>query len=246
MSGDGLSNTGSRGVSDAPGVAGKRFLGRSLMLRKEFGDMILRGVKTSTIRLGYIVPKSRELIIHSGGRPIARVEIEDVLYKRLDQLGDEDARREGYESVSKLVRELRRIYGKRLYRHDVLTIIRFRVLERLDDRVPEKPYMGLDIRDIARLSLNHLSNELDDLEKRVLNMIAGGDSIRRVSQKLFGGIERRYIVRRILKRCLDKLVSRGIVKASREAEGRGSDIKMPSPQSNTEAKSFHRREPCSQ
>lgn len=212
MSGYGIDNVGSKGVSNVSGEVRKRFLGRYLMLRKEFGDMILRGVKTSTIRLGYIVPRSRELIIHSGGRAIARVEIEDVLYKRLDELSDEDAHREGYESVSQLIRELRRIYGQRLYRHDILTIIRFRVVEKLDDRIPVKPYMGLDIRDIARLSLQHLYSELDDLEKRVLSMIAGGASIRRVSQRLFGGIERRYIVRRILKNCLGKLVSRGIVK----------------------------------
>ncbi|NAZ13775.1 MAG: ASCH domain-containing protein [Desulfurococcales archaeon] len=192
----------------------KKFIGRNLMVRRKYGEMILKGIKTSTIRIGYIVPKKKEIIIHSGGKPIAKALIEEVLYKKLSELNDEDARREGFRNVKELIKELRKIYGRKLDKDQIFTIIRFRVTEDLSNLDPGKPYMGLDIRDIARLALQYLDNELDELEKKVLIMIRENFSIRAVSYKIFGDIEKRYIVRKILKKVLNILIERGIIGSS--------------------------------
>jgi hypothetical protein len=70
-----------------------------IMVKKEFAELILKGVKTTTIRLGKVVPRSREIIIHSGGRPIAKAIIESIEYKKVKELTVEEANSDGYERM---------------------------------------------------------------------------------------------------------------------------------------------------
>lgn len=73
-------------------------------------------VKTATIRLGKVVPKACKVIIHSGGRPIARAVIMGVTYKHIYELADEDARKDGYDSAEQLIKGLEKLYGRSIYR----------------------------------------------------------------------------------------------------------------------------------
>ncbi|RLE89356.1 MAG: ASCH domain-containing protein, partial [Thermoprotei archaeon] len=69
------------------------------MVKGEYVDLILKGVKRTTIRLGIIKPKYNKIMIHGGGKPIALAKITNVEYKRINELTDEDARKDGFPSL---------------------------------------------------------------------------------------------------------------------------------------------------
>ena len=114
------------------GKGGVRGLGRRLKFKKRYLQMILEGRKRSTIRLGRLVLRDRLLTIVGDGKPIALARVDEVIYKKVRELTDEDARVDGFRGLIDLFRELRRIYGDFGLEDDV-TIIRFTVLRRLDN-----------------------------------------------------------------------------------------------------------------
>jgi len=114
------------------GKGGVRGLGRRLKFKKRYLQMILEGRKRSTIRLGRLVLRDRLLTIVGDGKPIALARVDEVIYKKVRELTDEDARVDGFRGLIELFRELRRIYGDFGLEDDV-TIIRFTVLRRLDN-----------------------------------------------------------------------------------------------------------------
>ena len=135
------------------------YLRRHIMMRGEYARLLLSGRKKATIRLGKVVPKYNEVIIHSWGRPIAKARIVNVTYKRVKELTDDDARKDGFRSREELVRELRRVYGN-VKDDDLVTVIELEVTQRFDELVPEDPYLGLKPSDIGRLALRYLRDEL--------------------------------------------------------------------------------------
>ncbi len=187
-----------------------KFLGRHLMVKGEYVNAILSGAKKATIRLGKVIPKYKEMIVHGGGRPIAKIKITRVTYKKVKDLTDSDAIIDGFKSRDELIAALRKAYGE-VKDDDIVTIIEFEVEQRLDHIEPEEPYLGLEPADVARLALRYLAKELSDEEKRILLELTRSNSIRAVALKLYGSIERRYKVRRALRRALRMLVERGII-----------------------------------
>jgi hypothetical protein len=109
----------------------RSFLGRHIMLKKEYGELLLAGRKKATIRLGVVTPKYDELIVHSGGRPIAKVKITGVVVKRVGELTDSDAIIDGFRSRKELLESLRRAYGD-VRQDDLVTIIKFDVIQKYD------------------------------------------------------------------------------------------------------------------
>ncbi len=189
----------------------RKFLGRHLMVKGRYVDLILSGRKTLTIRLGIVKPRYEEIIVHGGGRPIAKVRIVRVYHKRVRELSDEDAWKDGFYSREELIRELKRIYGD-VRDDDWVTLIEFRVIQRLDQLPQEHPYMGLEPADLARLGLRYLSNELSMEERKVLLDLTRTNSIRATAYRLYGGIERRHLVRRVLRKVLNILREKGLIK----------------------------------
>ena len=189
----------------------KRFIGRHLMVKGKYVDLILSGKKTLTIRLGIVKPRYEEIIVHGGGRPIAKVKVTRVYHKRIKELSDNDAAKDGFRSREELVKELKRIYED-LNENDWVTLIEFKVIQRLDQLSQEHPYMGLEPADLARLGLRYLSNELNAEEKKILLDLTRTNSIRGTAYRLFGGIEKRHIVRRVLRKILNKLKDKGLIR----------------------------------
>ncbi len=187
-----------------------KYLGRHLMVKGRYVDLILSGRKTATIRLGVVKPKYEEMIVHGGGKPVAKIRVKRVMVKRVSELTDEDARLDGFETRDQLLDELRRHYGN-LSDNDRVTIIEFEVVQRLDHLEPQHPYMGLDPADVARLALRYLKPELERSEEEVLIDLTRTNSIRSTTLRLYGSLDARWRVRRVLKKALRELVRRGIV-----------------------------------
>ncbi len=179
------------------------------MVKGKFVDLILEGKKTSTIRLGYWVPKYDEIILHGGGRPFAVVRITKVERKRVSEINDEDAIRDGMNNKEELINELRKVYGN-LKEDYVVTIIHFEVKKKLTELDVKDPYMGLSPVEIARLALRYL-NDLNEEERKILTTLTRAGSLREAAIRLYGSIEARWRIRRVVKNALRKLVKKGIV-----------------------------------
>ena len=187
-----------------------KFLGRHLMVKGEYVNDILSGRKRATIRLGRVKVKYSELIVHGGGRPVAKVRVTNVVYKRVKELTDEDARKDGFKNVDELINALRKVYGE-VKPDDYVTIIEFELIQDLTSLEPQDPYLGLDPADVARLALRYLGDKLSDEEKKILKDLTSTNSIRATAVRLFGSIERRWRVRRVLRKALSELVRQGLL-----------------------------------
>ncbi len=194
--------------ANGAGRGRRQWLGRHLMLKGEYAELLLSGRKKATIRLGIVRPKYREVIIHGGGRPLAKALIEGVEVKRVRELTDEDARLDGFRSRRELLEALRRAYG-RMHDDDPVTILRLRVVGRLDVE-SDDPYMGLEPGDIARIALRYL-DDLGEEERRILRSLTQTNSIRKTAVQLYGGVERRWRVRQVLRRAMRDLRARGLL-----------------------------------
>ncbi|MFN4046594.1 MAG: ASCH domain-containing protein [Acidilobaceae archaeon] len=187
-----------------------RFLGRHLMLKEIYASMLLRGDKKATVRLGRVIPKYGEVIVHSGGRPICKARIVKVRYKRASELNDEDARIDGFDSVERLIKELKANYGD-ISPDAEVTIIELRVTKKLTELDHRDPYMGLTPVDIARLSLKYLKGSLTGRETRILEELARAGSLRGAAIRIYRNAEARTLVKRVVRRALRKLLEKGVI-----------------------------------
>ncbi|WP_238375051.1 ASCH domain-containing protein [Vulcanisaeta thermophila] len=182
------------------------YLGRHLMLRSKYLDKVRNG-RFTTIRLGIVRPRYREVFIHSGGMVIARARIVDIRYKRVGELTDEDARVDGFMSKDDLIRELRGIYGD-VGIDDWVTILTLEVTRFIG--VKDDGTEGLAPIDIARLALRYNAYYGDE-ERVILTTLISEGSVRRAAIKLFNSLDGRFVIRRVLNRVLKRLVRMGVI-----------------------------------
>jgi len=192
------------------------YLRRHIMVKGRFVKDILEGRKRATIRLGRVIPRYDEIIIHGGGRPIAKAKIVRVVHKRVRELTEEDAKKDGYSSVEELIRDLEKIYGIKLSPDDYVTIIEFEVVQRLDNLNPEDVYLGLSPVDLARIAYRYLRRELSPNDLKILDAVMRYRSIREASIKLFGSLNKRWIIRKVLRKCLRRLIEKGVLKVDED------------------------------
>ncbi len=188
-----------------------------LMMRKEHAEKLINGTKKATIRVGRYVALNKNVLIHSGGRPVAVAEIEDIEVKRVSELTDEDARQDGFKNRKELLEELRRIYG-RIDDDTLVSVIRIRNVRALKDAVYD-PYSGYRPEQIAKIALRYIPEFFSSDEILILENIAKYGSIRTVALKLFNDPLKRGRIRRVLRKAYSKLIDQGLLKRnSRENE----------------------------
>ena len=188
------------------------YLRRHIMVKGDFVDLILQGKKTTTIRLGRVIPRYKEMIIHGGGKPIAKIKMKNVIVKKVNELTDEDAKKDGFPSVKELLRNLEDVYQTKISDDDLVTIIEFEVIQKFNELLPKDPYLGLEPADIARLAMRYLRKDLGRDDYRILEAVARRNSIRSVAIELFGNLHSRWRIRRVLRKALKMLIERGFLK----------------------------------
>ncbi|MEM2024723.1 MAG: ASCH domain-containing protein [Desulfurococcaceae archaeon] len=194
-----------------------KFIGRHLMMKGIYVEKLLKGVKRATIRRGIVKPRYREVIIHAGGKPVAKARIVRVYHGKLKELGEYEARVDGYESTEELIADLKRIY-RGLSDDDAITVIEFRVTQKLEGPLVEGQYLESTPSDIAGLALRHLDKDLSDLEKKVLQDLARTGSIRKTAVNIFNDLSKRNLVRGILRKAVRLLSERGLNKKGNSAD----------------------------
>ncbi|NAZ27462.1 MAG: ASCH domain-containing protein [Thermogladius sp.] len=192
----------------------RRFLGRHILFKEEYAARLIEGSKTTTIRRGIVKPRYREVILHAGSRPIAVARVEYVYYKRLREISDDEAKRDGFENKAELVKTLKRIYpGMR--EDEYVTIIGLRVVKRVDTVNLNKPFGGLNPVELARIGLRYLSRELTDFESRLLLELTRTGDIDLTVERALGDPGKRDLLVDLLNRVLRLLVEKQVLREGR-------------------------------
>ena len=105
---------------------------KKLIFKKEYAANIISGRKTSTIRMASNLRAGESVELYAGRIWLGIAEIESVEVKKVRDLTDEDAIRDGFSTRDELVSALKRLYqNKGLSDSTEVKLIRFR-LERGD------------------------------------------------------------------------------------------------------------------
>lgn len=91
----------------------------------EFVDAIIEGRKITTVRKGikrYPVGRIVELTVDN--KPFAKARVDKVVVKRVGELTDDDAKKDGFNSREELIKALKRIYGN-IKDSEFVTIVHF-------------------------------------------------------------------------------------------------------------------------
>ena len=95
----------------------------------EYVEPIVSGEKITTVRRGIkSYPVGRIVELTADGKRFALAKVKKVVVKRVSELTDEDAKRDGFESRDALISALRRIYGE-IKDEEFVTIVHFEVLK---------------------------------------------------------------------------------------------------------------------
>ncbi len=178
---------------------------KHLEFKDKYRDLLMSGKKRATIRVQCPYKKGQEVYVHCGGEIIGVAKIKDIEEKRVEELTEEDAREDGFESLEDLINEIKRIYGN----PEKVYVIRFE-FKGFDEGInPHEMYYGdADLLEIAKMALENL--DLRREERKVLELFVKTGSIRKAAMKM-GGIKKRGVIRKVLRRCYNELKSRGLI-----------------------------------
>jgi len=100
---------------------------KTLNFKKEYREAILSGRKTCTIRLKTNLKVGDEAYLVVGGEKLGVIRITAVNRKRIAELTNRDARRDGFRDVKELIKALKRHY-KKIRLTTMVSIIHFRFI----------------------------------------------------------------------------------------------------------------------
>lgn len=189
---------------------------RHLHFDKKYIGKLVLGRKTTTVRLGKKKFREGQIVfVHAGGFVLGKARITRVQYKKLGELSLEEIKKDGFKSKEELLEALYTHYKDKNITDDTyVTIIEFELIDKFKEPVPDRVlvYGRLDPREVARTALEHEKElNLAPHEKEILRMLVREGSIRRVAARL-GGMHRREIVRRIVRKVMYMLDEMGLLK----------------------------------
>lgn len=95
----------------------------------EFVEKIINGEKITTVRRGIkSYPVGRIVELTSNGERFALAKVKKVVVKRVRELTDGDAIRDGFRSRNELISALKRIYGD-IRDDEFVTVVHFEVVK---------------------------------------------------------------------------------------------------------------------
>ncbi len=177
---------------------------KHLQFKSEYLDKLLSGIKKATIRIGRLnVKKGDELYVHCGGFVIGKIKVRNITYKKISELSDEDARKDGFINLRQLLNRLKKHYGK-LSPNTIVTILEFDWVEIFKDKKTseEFAYNGKNVLDIVREALNNYREHFTEKELFLLRLVLEKGSIRKAAQHL-GGLSKRKIIRKVIKKAFE-------------------------------------------
>lgn len=145
-----------------------------MLVDSAYKTKILKGKKSTTIRYGsYEAKPGREIyiVVRPSDTAIAKVRIKGVSKKKVKELTDEDARKDGFGNVRELLKTLKGIYGE-LDVEDEVNIIEFELIKPVDN-IPLKLLKGLNYREPGEIAALYIergigfSREIDSIMEHI-------------------------------------------------------------------------------
>ncbi len=97
---------------------------------EEYVALILDGRKKTTVRRGIkSYPVGKVVYLTVNNKPFARARVSKVVIKRINELTDTDAQKDGFENRTELLNALKRIYGS-IREDELVTIVHFEVIDK--------------------------------------------------------------------------------------------------------------------
>ena len=85
---------------------------KQLNFKKEYKEKLQSGRKTTTIRMNTDL-KPREIVeIVAGGESCGYARIKSIVKKRISEINNKDAKKDGFKNRRELLKALKKIYGK--------------------------------------------------------------------------------------------------------------------------------------
>lgn len=85
---------------------------KQLNFNKEYRKMLLSGQKLTTIRMNTNLKPGEMVEIVVGGERCGYTRIKSITKKRVSEISDKDARRDGFKNRKELLKALKKIYGR--------------------------------------------------------------------------------------------------------------------------------------
>ncbi|MEM4424527.1 MAG: ASCH domain-containing protein [Candidatus Nezhaarchaeales archaeon] len=95
---------------------------KRLNFSKEYKRKIEKGLKKQTIRLSSSLKEGDRVKVVVGGEILGIARITKVERKALEELTDEDAKKDGFESLAQLIKALKKHYGRISSKREVCII----------------------------------------------------------------------------------------------------------------------------
>ncbi len=172
---------------------------KHLEFKRKYRKALLEGKKSCTIRKRCYVNEGEEVLVHCGGKIVGKARIKSVEERRLEELGEDIAKEEGFKNRKEMIDEIKKIYGN----IDKVYVIRFEFEPFKKPVDPREMYYGSsDLREIAERALKEL--ELSEEDRKILELFLECGSVKKAAMKL-GGIWERKKVRDVLRKCARQL-----------------------------------------
>jgi hypothetical protein len=186
---------------------------KHLQFLGKYVEDIINGKKSITIRLSKANLRIGDIfILHAGGKVIGKFKVKNIYTKKLYQITDEEAQRDGYKNKEELLEDLKRIY-KNINLNKEVAIIEFEPIEIFKEKISSEEFAWgskkVDIIELAKLILQY-DDKLTEKHRKLLNLLIEKKSIRKASLVL-GGLNKRNLFRKILREGYKRLKEKGII-----------------------------------
>ncbi|RLI32722.1 ASCH domain-containing protein [Candidatus Bathyarchaeota archaeon] len=85
---------------------------KQLNFKKEYREMLLSGQKLTTIRMNTNLKPGEVVEIIVGGERCGYTRIKSIVKKRVSEISNKDAVKDGFKNKKELIRALKKIYGR--------------------------------------------------------------------------------------------------------------------------------------
>ncbi len=178
-----------------------------------YKDLLIDGKKDITIRLTKPKLKPGEIfIIDCGGKSIGKFRVKNIYTKKIKEITDEEAIRDGYKNKEDLIIDLKRIY-KGIDDNKEVVIIEFEPVEIFKDQISSEEFAWggkkYNIPELAKIILENFK-DIPKKDVEILKLIIEKGSMRKAALHL-GGLEKRYVIRKVLKKYFYRLKKQNLI-----------------------------------
>ncbi len=186
---------------------------KHLQFEGKYAEMLKAGKKRLTIRIQKPRVKEGDVVIfHAGGKALGKYKIKKIYTKKLHQITDEEAKLDGFSSREALIRAIKEHYPWIKDNKEVV-LIEFEPVEIFEKEISSEDLawkgMKIDVVELAKLALEY-DEALTDKQKAYLKLIIECGSLRKAAMKL-GGLQKRGVLRKILRKSLERLKRKGVL-----------------------------------